>query len=601
MNKPNQQFDPTCDPVEVQDPKTGVKRVMYLCAQPFKKRAKHYRENSLHFWTDLGLIATIVILVGTLVTLWVYNSLRHVNLVDFSVMYTSEELINGEHVDFTVAYTNTSKKPVTGAEVIVRFPDGLQDVTIADERFNTTTQTISLGTLEPGMGGEFAVSGLLLSDIGVTEKFVFVLNYFNDLGQPQQEFTAREFVVERSVVDVALEAPQRVIIASDFPSHVTVTNNADHELPSLKVQLQYHPSFETEGGSLVTLPALISGESITKDIEGVITQAAPGNHPLTVVVLTEFQGKDFVLNKATRTTELAFSKLITRFINTDANKAIKPGEQTTATLRIENNEQFTATNISVDFTVSGDFADKNFLDRTYDTVDNATVTLGDIPDLGPDASHELTFSAAALRRIFITQTSADEQNLTIGARIKFSPNNTDNAIYVNAAPLVVPVNSSLEVQSFGLFYTNTGDQIGVGSLPPRVGDYTAYWGIIRLTNGVNALRNVTVRATVPAYIDYTDIYNVTLGAPVRYLPATSQIEWYIQELPAYAGVIGAAPEARIQLAVVPSESQVGQVLNLLTNISVSAVDSRTGETLTASGATITSNLFDDARLNQVAE
>lgn len=326
MSRDKQQFDPTCDPVEVIDQKTGLKKVLYLCAQPFQKRVDHYKENTLHLWTDIGLVATIIILLATLVTLWIFNALQHANLVDFQVAYNTEELVNGQRINFDVHYTNTSKKKaITGAEVIVRFPDGLVDVSIADTRYNQTTHTISLGSLQPQESGSFSVQGLLLSDIGSPEKFVFVLNYFNDLGQAQQEFTSREFIVEQSIVEISLTVPEKIFIGSDITSVVTITNNEDYSQDALSIELIYPRGYSSTDGTTITLPSLSPKETLTKEITGSLNDLSPGTHSFSIILYTMHDGRLYTLNKASASSLLAFSKLRPSFIETANNKAIKPG------------------------------------------------------------------------------------------------------------------------------------------------------------------------------------------------------------------------------------------------------------------------------------
>jgi hypothetical protein len=600
MNRQTTNND-VCEPVEVKDPKTGLKKIAYLCKQPIVNRARHYKENKLHFWTDLGLVAIIAVLVTTLISLWIFNSLRHQNLVDFNVTYNTESLVNGQRVVFNITYQNTSKKQlISDAEVLVRFPDGLLDVVITDNRYDKATSTVFLGNLEPGQGGTFNIEGLMLSDVGSPEKFVFVLNYFNDLGQPQQEFTAREFIVESSIIDLTLQAPEKIIIGSQFPSTITITNKAEYDYAHLKLRFDYPGNYTSDDGLLVSLENIIPQETLIKESTGVIHDSTPGVYPLTVTLLQEFNGTDYVLNKATQTTSLEFSK-VRPSLSTQAT-SIQPGGNESVTLTIENNETFTLSDISLSFVVRGDFTNKNYLDLTYGNAsENGSVSFSEIPPLAPGEVYTMPLSIQALRSIYITDAT-QEQNITVSAQLSFVPQGASNAIFVTAPPVSLPIDSTLTISGNALFYSPTsGDQLGVGAVPPQVGQYTSYWAILSLQNGVNQLNNVTVRADIPAGVEFTDLYNVTLGSPVRYLASQQQVEWFLAELPAYAGVIGAAPQARIQLGIFPTPSQAGQVLPLLQNVTVSGIDARTGARITTSGNTITTAIFSDPALNAVAE
>jgi len=596
-------YDNQCDPVEIIDKKTGIKKVAYICKKPFAKRVQHYKENSLHFWTDLALVATILILVGVLGTLYVFNVIKHNNLVDFSVNYNAEELVNGQRIDFKIKYKNTSKnKAISDAQVIVRFPKGLVDTQIDDDRYSENTQTINLGSLQPQEEGEFSITGLLLSDLGTSEKFVFVLNYFNDLGQPQQEFTSREFVVKDSIIKTSLEIPNKIIIGSDFPSTVKITNTADYQYDNLKLKLYYPENYSTEGGDLISLASFSPKEEVSKEIIGTISQSSRGNHNFTIVVFQEYNGKDYVLGKSVVSSFLDFSKLTVKFIETQNNKSIKPGGESITKVIIENNESFDAKNLSLNFTVEGDFTNKNFLKLQYQNKAKGNkVFFKNLGNLNKGENIVQEFKVGALPFVFVTNENNKEQNIVIKAQIVYTPQDSDKPIYVNAQPISIPINTDMAVKTSAIFYTNTGDQVGVGNLPPKVDEYTAYWAVIGMRNGVNKLRNVKVTATIPDYAQYSEIYNVTLGSPIRLLNDNKTIEWYISEVEPYAGLFNKTPEARIQIGIIPHASQANQILPLLTNIKISGVDDRTGEVITSKGADITTKIFKDEKLNKVVE
>ena len=42
-------------------------------------------------------------------------------------------------------------------------------------------------------------------------------------------------------------------------------------------------------------------------------------------------------------------------------------------------------------------------------------------------------------------------------------------------PILIRLNSNLAVQVYPMYYAPTGDQLGRGPLPPKVGETTKYW------------------------------------------------------------------------------------------------------------------------------
>jgi hypothetical protein len=138
-------------------------------------------------------------------------------------------------------------------------------------------------------------------------------------------------------------------------------------------------------------------------------------------------------------------------------------------------------------------------------------------------------------------------------------------------------------------------------VPPQVGQYTAYWAVIKVLNTNNKVKNAKIIAQIPKGVEFTNIYNVTAGNQIIYHQDTNQIEWQIEEIPILAGIFNTAPEARIQLAITPTSDQIGTSPELLSNISASATDEVTGDLLTAVGSGVSTIISSDSTLNKVIQ
>ncbi|OGY41521.1 MAG: hypothetical protein A2Y67_04280 [Candidatus Buchananbacteria bacterium RBG_13_39_9] len=174
-------------------------------------------------------------------------------------------------------------------------------------------------------------------------------------------------------------------------------------------------------------------------------------------------------------------------------------------------------------------------------------------------------------------------------------------VTLESAPLYTKIDSSLSLKTTGLFYTSLGDQIGVGSVPPVVGDYTSYWVIIKVTNTNNKINDFKVTAKVPNNIEFTNIYNVTDGDQIKFNEQTRILEWDLASVPAMAGIFNPGPEARIQLSITPTADQLNKSPLILTNITATAKDAVTSAFLSANGANVSTAIFDDPTMNKVIE
>ena len=589
-----------CDPVEIVEQKSGIKKIAYICQTTIKNKANQYKENPLHFWTDFSLIATIIVLISIITGLWIFNTRQGHSAIEFTINYGQEELINGQRVNFQIAYENTTKKKLYNINVVIKHPEGLTDREIIDPRYNHSNDTLTIGTLESKEKGVFDFKGLLLANINEPQKFIFVLNYTNQIGQPQQELITKTFVVSKSIAEMSFVNPENIIIDSEFPSEISIQNTADYTLENISLQLIFPYGYNSPKGSEIGLSALNSGQTIKVPVEGSLNKVVPSDYIFDVALVQEYQGRKFILQKIQKTSKAEYSKVLVSFINTEKNKAVKPGEETLLTLEIHNSSDKEVGIESASIKLGGDYLNIKFLETTFPEIANGIINLPSLSKKIIPAGEKVIIEVPikASEAIQISSELLKPQDLTAKALIKYL--NLDNPVFVNSQQLNIPVNSKITAQSRTLFFTKTGDQIGVGSLPPQVGEFTGYWAVISVGNGANQLNNVFVRGTLGQGVEFTEQYNVTHGTPIRFIPQSNSIEWYMPQMNPYVGILEELHEGRILLAIVPSEDQVGKVLTLLDEITITGTDARTGETITTTVKPITTIVSNDQTKNRVS-
>jgi len=74
---------------------------------------------------------------------------------------------------------------------------------------------------------------------------------------------------------------------------------------------------------------------------------------------------------------------------------------------------------------------------------------------------------------------------------------------------------------------------------------------------MNNIKDLKLTASVPVGVEFNDIYNVTAGNQLIFDESSRTITWNIGDVNRFAGIFSLAPEARIQLAIVPNETQTG--------------------------------------------
>lgn len=135
-----------------------------------------------------------------------------------------------------------------------------------------------------------------------------------------------------------------------------------------------------------------------------------------------------------------------------------------------------------------------------------------------------------------------------------------------------------------------------GPLPPKVRETTTYTALLRLSSGVNDIRNVEVRGKLAGGVEFRSAVSSDVGT-VEFNAAGQEVIWRIRELAAATGTLRPHVAALIQLALTPAENQIGTSPALLQNIAVTGTDTFTNTELHAEAGDLTTELTADPRSN----
>ncbi|MSR84935.1 hypothetical protein EXS71_00635 [Candidatus Uhrbacteria bacterium] len=139
------------------------------------------------------------------------------------------------------------------------------------------------------------------------------------------------------------------------------------------------------------------------------------------------------------------------------------------------------------------------------------------------------------------------------------------------------------------FYTSMGDQVGVGPLPPRVGQTTKYWINWKLDATRSDLSDFTVRATLPPGVTLTGRNALPQDGELR--QQGEEITWRIPYLEANT----AGTMASFEVALTPISVMRGHAAKLLGPTHVTAVETRNQVSLQADAPALDTNLIGDPK------
>ncbi len=201
-----------------------------------------------------------------------------------------------------------------------------------------------------------------------------------------------------------------------------------------------------------------------------------------------------------------------------------------------------------------------------------------IKELLAGQSGEISFYANLLRQRIKTNQSA---GLKVAVSYSIDGQNPSYDIVSNPVRII----SDLKVKSSAYYYSEQGDQLGVGPLPPVVDVPTSYWIFWEINNYGNDLKDFAVNAQLPDGVVWTGNKSLLSG---KFLHGEigGRVNWDVSEVSKEGG----SYKAGFEVAIVPSISDLGKTMNLLTDIKFSAFDEFAGVSVSGQAENITTNL-----------
>jgi hypothetical protein len=154
-------------------------------------------------------------------------------------------------------------------------------------------------------------------------------------------------------------------------------------------------------------------------------------------------------------------------------------------------------------------------------------------------------------------------------------------------------NSDLVLASAARYYTEEGDQLGIGHLPPAAGKTTKYWIFWSVDNNLNDVSGVSVSAALPPNVSWTGKISVSLGE-LNYDSVKRAVVWKVGDVLHYAGEISPKQGVAFEVALTPTADEIGSELTLLDKIKIYGKDNFTGQFLEKQGPDLTTNLIYDS-------
>lgn len=590
-----------CD--TIQDAGTIREKAVCIAAHPgriaifplirwFEKRYHgKYRFARLTFFFDLVLVGIAIGLGIVALALAVYTPSTFADKIVFQADVAPHEVVSGAPSTLVIRYTNNTGEELRDAKLLLSFPAHflLQDV--ESESGLTHGRTTNLGTIPVDGVGSVRVRGVMFGDVGGDQTFVSTLTFVHgEKNVPDAKTDAHVFRPVRSTLDLSLALPDRIVASQRIEGTVTYRNAGEIDFPEISIEPEWPEGFAFVSANVPLsngafhLPAITAGSEGTLEFVGTLGDVAG---TVTFRFHPSFAFGDDRYRQETLTHEAEVVPLPLQVSHSVDADTVRPGQSARVTVTYANIGEEAVENVRVGVESASPFAKSK----------SVTVSSGQYPELTrvePGETGTISIDFPLYASISQSATSTYE-NIPFTTRAVgiFDMEGTEGAT-TRDGELTYVMTSPVTLDSFGRYTAPSGDQIGRGPLPPYAGETTKYWVFWNLRGTTNELTNVRIEGELGANVAFTGRQTVSVNGGVTYDAASNEMVWTSGSVsPTFSPsskIVGIA----FELAVTPSDDQIGTIPTLLKNIRVTGTDAVTGAFVSASGATITTNLPNDA-------
>ncbi len=554
------------------------------------------------------LIFTAVIILGGGVIAYVAYQAKVSKGLDIQIS-GPEKVLVGVPFDVKVNVVNSSDNLLDQVRLNINLPDGLAFLGSPAAK---NVDFRDLGSVQPGEVSQQTISLIALNGQNTYKQITASVSYLSgSLSSRFQKESSFQLAVGDYGITLDIATPQKVFSGESFDTGITYKNSSTIDFDSLKLALEYPPTFTLSrstlkpdvGNNTWLLGGLHKNSENTFTITGNIIGPDDATFDLKATVYATFLGQEYPININAATLSIAASPLSIKIaLNGGTDYIAKADDALHYTLTYTNNTDIGLRDVIITAQLVGEMFDFSQLSSngSFNSVNNTlTWNASNIPSLSslsPGESGEIDFalktkSAYPIRRL-------SDKNFMLKVRTTIESPTVPNFVQANKtfslSSLETKVADQIRLATKVLFRDPNSGILNKGPFPPRVGQATQFTVHWQITNYSNDAKDITVSAFLGGNVKFTGLAKASAGAAVpTYNDRTQQVTWTIGRIPATVGVISAPLEATFQISATPSSSDVGTFMQVIQESLIKATDDFTNQGMDGATPPVTTQLPDD--------
>lgn len=522
------------------------------------------------------------------------------------------EIKSGDRISWQVKITNNSKGDIEDSVLVFNFPEDSTPVT-GPKPEGVFRERRTLNKIRSGESVLENFDAYVFGGKGAQKQAAAVLEYRPSGGNAVfATDTAFKFTIARSPVSVSFKMPQELRIGQNMEFEVDYSSQADQTIKNLSLKISPPDGFEyissdpspiDQNKSIWLVGDLKPSASGSIKIRGILRGANLESKIFTASLgIYDQDKKSFLAYDASSQAAVLRSPFLSVDILASgaADYAASPGETINVELKLRNNLSQEIKNASLEVNIGGnsdpvDLGSLQVESGSYSESSKSIIWNASshspfkVMAAGADDKVEFTFKIKNNLAL-----SGNSPRPTVKISANFKPGDAvaglEGTDVSGSSVYEMKISSKLQIVARG-YYSNSVIA-NSGPLPPKVGNNTTYTIVWSLANMANDLDNVTVKSSLPPYINFKNVISPA-DANISFDKNSGEITWHAGRVFAGTGFLSPAMQAAFQINLTPSVNQIDTSPVLINQTQVTGHDTFTDKILTSQDSQITTDLPDD--------
>ncbi len=544
-----------------------------------------YKHAKQLFVFDLCLLALAIGMLGTSLFFFLWKP-GITDLIELRISLGDARLLSGEGAHLALDYTNHSKRVLQNVTLAVKLPDGfILNTSTLPNNFHPEDSTFTIPDLKPGANGHIDLYGTLWSEVRGHDTILESFSYIPDGSTEREQKTASYFInLPGSIVGSSLTIASTTFARVPTPFTYTIQNNSTSSLSHITVAANYPLTTSS------TVHDILLAAGSTYTLRGTLALPANATAPVQFSTAIDIRGRTLTQRIDSVPVTILAPRITSAARFAEPVRFVEPGQKIPLIVSWKNSGTVSVRHLSMRIGFTPGMVDLNATARENKLhVDKNTLVVDEtnrtaLANGSPGAEDSFTLTVVLAPAFNLGQT-VNARFKAVTTMYADSTDATATGYSEEGTPAEAAVASTVTLHAEARYFTDEGDQLGRGPLPPAVGQTTKYWIMVTVDNTTNEIKDASFSATLPQGAVFTGNQSVTIGPELKYNPGNRTVAWSYSSLPP-----NSQTGLYFEVAVTPTVEQVGKVLQLTNTTFFAATDVQVGKQYNLSRPGLTNQL-----------